>query len=177
MDQSFDSLAGCNNSSDDLDLDDSLLVSPAPKQQRSSNGRRFGGSNAANKRSGSSSSSSDPNESYLDANATPVKTKFNYASAMEELECLAPTPATNKNQQSRRGSTLFVNASASPGSGRVGSLFDDAQEEGIEKEEEEVVEVEVTAVAVAAIAAGAAALAAAAARRWCARASTTNCCT
>ena len=50
------------------------------------------------------------------AHSTPAKSKFNYATAMEELEFLAPTPATAKKEQRRRTRIEIINEDEEDGS-------------------------------------------------------------
>eukprot|EP00571_Detonula_confervacea_P013764 CAMPEP_0172297724 /NCGR_PEP_ID=MMETSP1058-20130122/638_1 /TAXON_ID=83371 /ORGANISM="Detonula confervacea, Strain CCMP 353" /LENGTH=1541 /DNA_ID=CAMNT_0013006907 /DNA_START=91 /DNA_END=4716 /DNA_ORIENTATION=- len=116
-DQSFDS----------FDADESLLVSPTANRTQARDGINNNGSgrqsfsltctnqqleechddndNTNASRESSSSSTAAADESFMAQ--TPVKSKFNYASAMEELECLAPTPATAKREHRSTERPLF----------------------------------------------------------------------
>lgn len=87
------------------DPDDSLLlVSPAVNRGRARDDRQHVTAAVgtdisqpyhSTRSSTAADGSLDDEDSFMLAQ-TPAKSKFNYASAMEELECLAPTPATAK---------------------------------------------------------------------------------
>ena len=110
------------------DPDDSLLlVSPAVNRGRARDDRQHvtaavgtdisqpyhstGSSTAAD-------GSLDDEDSFMLVQ-TPAKSKFNYASAMEELECLAPTPATAKAtaKKERRSGVLYATEEVEGGNG------------------------------------------------------------
>jgi hypothetical protein len=85
--------------------DDSLLVSPTSANRSRLRDDRQHDSAPVDTRD---SEPCDEGESFLLAR-TPAKSKFNYASAMEELEFLAPTPATAKatDRRERRLGAVF----------------------------------------------------------------------
>ena len=84
------------------DPDDSLLVSPSANRSRVSDDRQHVTSPVE-------THDSEPCDSFMLAQ-TPAKSKFNYASALEELEFLAPTPATTNatDRKERRPGAVFA---------------------------------------------------------------------
>jgi hypothetical protein len=87
------------------DPDDSLLVSPSANRSRVSDDRQHVTSPVETH----DSEPCDEEDSFMLAQ-TPAKSKFNYASALEELEFLAPTPATTNatDRKERRPGAVFA---------------------------------------------------------------------